>query len=221
MRQRGFTLSEVLVACFVLSMALLVCFELFQWCSRAALLGQSRASLESEGRRLLLGVRMDLMRSDFDGLETDLSRTTLNPEGETMPRHALSFPCLENWSNPASFNTESAAPLWDRYLVLYATRANPGLLVKQFYTPAGAPYQGPMGNLAGLLNEAPASNPNSRGFQVLSQNLESFRVTTDETNKVIECQLVLARRGGRKAEKAALNERHQLSLTTRLENSGP
>lgn len=210
-----------MVACFVLSLALLVCFELFQWCSRAALLGQSRASLESEGRRLLLAIRMDLLRSDFEGLETELTRTFLNPEGETVPRHALSFPCLENWNNPASFNTDSAAPLWDRYTVLYATLANPGLLVKQHYTPAGAPYRGPMGNLAGLVHEDPATNPNGRNFQILSQNLDSFRVLSDDTSKVVECQLVLARRGGRKADKAGLNERHQLSFTTRLENSPP
>lgn len=210
-----------MVACFVLSMALLACFELFQWGSRAALLGQARAGLESEGRRLLLAVRMELLRSDFDGLETDLTRTTLNPEGQTVPRHALSLLCLEDWSDGANINTTAAAPLWDRYMVLYATRANPGQLVKQYYQPAGAPYQGPMGSLAALLSDTPLSNPGAASLHVLSQSLESFRVTSDELSKVVQLNVTLARRGGRKADKANLNERHQLSLTVRLENSGP
>lgn len=221
MKRRGFTLVEVVVACFVLSMALLVCFELFQWCSRAALLGQARAGLESEGRRVLLAVRMELLRSDFAGLETDTTRTTLNPEGQMVDRHALSLLSLANWSNPASFNAASAAPLWDRYMVLYANKANPGLLIKQYYTPAGAPFRGPMANLAGLLSDNPAANAGSRSFQVLSQNLESFQVSSDELSKVVQFNLTLARRGGRKAERASLNERHQLNLAVRLENSGP
>ncbi len=221
MRRRGFTLSEVLVSCMVLSLALMVCFQLFQWCSRAALLGQSRASLEGEGRRLLLSLRMDLMRSDFDGLESETARSVVNAQGQTVDRHALSFPCLDNWSHPGNFNPDSASPRWNRYLVLYATTAQPGLLVKQFYAPAGAPYQGPMGNLGGLLADDPAANPLARSHQVLSQNLESFQVKSDDSSKVVELHWILARRGGRKGEAGSLNERHQLSLATRLENSGP
>ncbi len=210
-----------MVACFVLSMALLVCFELFQWGSRAALLGQARAGLESEGRRVLLAVRMELLRSDFGGLETDSTRTTTNPEGQTVARHALSLPCLENWSDGSKFNTSSAAPLWDRYMVLYATRANPGLLAKQYYKPAGAPYQGPMGNLSALLSDNPTFNPGYSSLQVLSKNIESFQLSSDELSKVVQLNVTLARRGGRKADKAGLNERHQLNLAVRLENSGP
>ena len=210
-----------MAACVVLSLGLLVCFELFQWCSRAALLGQSRADLESEGRRILLAVRLDLLRSDFAGLETDTTRTTLNPEGLTVDRHALSLLCLSNWNDPAKFNTASAAPLWDRYMVLYANLANPGLLIKQSYAPAGAPYRGPLGNLPGLLNDNPAANPGSRGYQVLAQDLESCHITSDDISKIVQLNLTLARRGGRKADKAGLNERHQLNLAVRLENSGP
>ncbi len=221
MKRRGFTLVEVMAACVVLSLALLVCFELFQWCSRAALLGQSRAGLESEGRRVLLAVRLELLRSDFAGLETITTRTTSNPEGQTVDRHALSLLCLSNWNNPASFNTTSAAPLWDRYMVLYANLANPGLLIKQYYAPAGAPYRGPMGNLAGLLNDNPAANLGSKSYQVLAQDLESFQVTSDDLSKVVQFNLTLARRGARKADRASLNERHQLNLAVPMENSGP
>ncbi len=220
MKKRAFSLIELAVATLILSMALLLCFVLFQWGTRAAIQGQMRAGIQGEGRRILLGIRNELMRSDFSTLET-LSRTSPNAEGQPVPRCALSSATLSNWSDAACFDSDSALPLWNRYMVIYATRSNPGLLIKQLYAPPGAPYAGPMGNLAGLVNDDPGTNANAIQRFTLGQNIESFQVVSDEDSKSVHLDIMLAARGGRKGESGKLNERHQLKFDVRLENSGP
>lgn len=220
MNNRAFTLLEVSVSAVILSLALLVCFQVFQWGARVSVQGQMRAGIQGEGRRILLAVRNDLMRSDYSTLET-LSRTATNPEGLPVSRDALCCATLQDWSSPSSFDSNSAVPLWNRYLVIYANRSNPGQLVKQLYAPTGAPYSAPMGSLSSLVQDDPALNPGAYQRTVLGQSLESFRVASNEANKTIDIEILLGVRGGRKGEAGKLNERHQLKFSTRLENSGP
>lgn len=210
------------MAALILSMALLICFQLFQWGTRVAMQGQMRAGIQGEGRRILLGIRTELMRSDFTTLDT-LSRTVPNAEGQMVARGALSSATLRNWSDPASFDSDSALPLWDRYIVIYATTTNPGLLVKQLYSPAGrvVPYAGTLGGLSGLLNNDPSLNANALQRATLGQSIESFQVSSDDQSKNVHLEIMLAARGGRKGESGKLNERHQLKFDVRLENSGP
>ncbi|MBS2034226.1 hypothetical protein JST97_04520 [bacterium] len=220
MNRRAFTLVEVSVSALVLSLALLVCFQLFQWGARVSMQGQLRAGIEGEGRRILLAIRNDLMRSDYTSLET-LSRNATNAEGVSVARHALCCFSLQNWSAASSFAPDSAVPLWDRYLVIYATRSNPGLLVKQLYAPAGAPYVNPFGQLSSLVNDDPSSNPGSIQHLILGQSIESFEIHCDEDSKSVNFDILLGARGARKGEGSKVNERHQLRFSVRLENSGP
>ncbi|MFN8614106.1 MAG: hypothetical protein U0931_41625 [Vulcanimicrobiota bacterium] len=220
MKRRAFTLVEVSVSALVLSLALLVCFQVFQWGSRVSIQGQLRAGIQGEGRRILLAVRNELMRSDFNTLET-LSRTSANADGQLVPRDALCTATLADWNSPASFDANSSVPLWNRYMVIYATRTNPGRLIKQLYAPSGAPYAGPNGSLSSLLNDDPRANPGSLQYFTLGQSIESFQVFSNDESKSVHFDILLGARGARKGEGGKLNERHQLKFDIRLENSGP
>jgi len=215
--KRAFSLLEVMVSMAILSLALLVCFQLFEWGSRAAVLGQARAGLEGESGRILLAIRGDLQRSDYSGLETltDSTRSVTNPEGQLVERHALCTLGLKNWNDPASIDPVAAAPKWDRYVVLYATKSTPGSLVKQTYSVITV---GPMGTLDARVQDNPALN-GALSTQILGQNVEIFRLTQDETAKSLKVDLTLSTRGGRKGGSGRINERFQVSFQTRLENS--
>lgn len=226
MRRRGFSLIEVTLSAVLLSLALLACFQLFEWSSRAFILTHLRSGLEGESRRVLASLATDLRQGDIHGLSVidptlDPTRRVTAPEGESVERDAYSLPSLTHWEDPASINPATALPRWDRYAVVYATLANPGWLIKQYCTPGGtAPYQAPLSDLSGRINENPALNPQSTRPVILSQSVHEFRVTFNDDTDRVTYHLTLAGRGTRKSQGRLTNERCQVSYTTRLENSG-
>lgn len=210
---------ELGVTMVLLSFTLLVCFALFTWGSRAAFQGQTRAGLQAESRKISLAIRNDVMRADYDLTEVLDGRTALNPQGETVPRHAMSSVALSNWSDPSNFDPDQAVPRWDRFFVLYANGSSPGLLVKQTY-PASGPVTNPMANLSAYLNDDPSAN-GALNTNVLTRSLEAFRILADEQSHRLSFRVLLASRGGRKGLTSRLNERYEMVLDVRLENSAP
>lgn len=204
----------------LLSLALLACFQLFEWSSRAFILTHLRSGLEGESRRVLASLATDLRQGDIHGLSV-IDRRVNSPEGDSVERDAYSLPSLTHWEDPAAINPSTALPRWDRYVVVYATLANPGRLFKQYCSPGGsAPYQAPLSDLSSRINDNPALNPQATRPTILTQSVHEFRVTFNDDNDRATYHLTLASRGARKGQGRLTNERYQVSYSTRLENSG-
>lgn len=223
--RRGFSLIELSLSATLLSLALLACFQLFEWSSRAFILANLRSGLEGEARRALASLQADLRQGDFTCLSLivpslDPSRQVASPEGPLVERDAYGLACLTRWDDPSLIDPTTARPRWNRYTVVYATLSNPGLLVKQYCRPGNPPFDGPVPSLAGRINENPALNPQASKPVILSQSVHEFLVRADEPTQTLTYRLTLAGRGTRKAQGRLINERCEVSYTTRLQNTG-
>lgn len=225
MRRSGFSLIELSLSATLLSLALLACFQLFEWSSRAFILAHLRSGLEGEARRVLASLHNDLRQGDFTCLSiinsnVDPARRVASPEGSMVERDGYGLACLTRWDDPALLDAANARPRWNRYTIVYATLTNPGRLVKQYCRPGTPPFDGPVPALAGRMNENPATNPQASPPTILSENVNEFEVLGDEVTQTLTYRLTLAARGTRKAEGKLINERCQVSFSTRLQNTG-
>lgn len=209
------SLLETILACSLLSLALLACFELFLWGTRSFHLSQKRLGLEGEGRRIRVALQADLQRADSNLMSFDRTRNALNLDAETVPRHAYCIPSLQDWQSAASFDSDETVPRWDRFVVVYATTEAEGKLVKRLVDASGGPHLGPLTGSPGAF----AAQPPVTGSQLLSPHLERFELTWDEPRKALRVDLTLAARGGKKGQARRILELHQLVFTQRLENS--
>ncbi len=224
--RKGFTLLELCLSATILTLALLACFGLFEWGSRSFLLVHTRSGLQGEARRAQLSLLADLRRSDFGGLTVINStvmpsRLVTASDGTLVERDAYSIWALDDWDSPISFDPANSQPLWNRYQAVYATTTNPGLLVKQVYSPPGSPYSIPKSDLMLCLNNNPGLNPGARPATVLCQSVHSFAVVSDADKHNVTISLTLSSRGTRKGEKRNVDERFEATFGTRLENSQP
>jgi len=219
--RRAFSLSEIAVACTVLSLALLACLQLFEWSSRAFLLAHLRSGLEGESRRIQASLQPDLRAGDQNTFcLIDPGRQVTGPDGHPLDRGAYALATLSDWSDPLLIDGDLARPRWNRYSVVYASLATPARLIKQPCTAGAPPYTGPLNDLSLRLNEDPALNPGAGNPLILSQCLEEFRVTHDQERGNVVCSFILRDRGGRKAGVRVMDERFQFSFSVRLQNSG-
>jgi hypothetical protein len=220
-------LLEITLSSTLLLVGLGLVFGLFQWGSRSFLLIHLRSGLQTECRRVMAAIGPDLRRSDIhlvdvvDSTVDPARRVFSNLEGEFGQRHALSFANLSRWDDVSLIDSAECLPLWDRYTVIYATRSDPGRLIRQHHTPTGAPYSQPLGNLIGLIQDDPATNPGASRPLVLSSSVLNFEVHIDRDKALVTLQLTLAGTGSLKSGRRQMRERCQTRFTARLENSGP
>ncbi len=208
---------EVSLACALLSLALLACFQLFLWGTRSFQFAQKRLGLEGEGRLIRSALRQDLMRADGNLARFETARSSTNPEAQLVPRHAYCIPGLLNWNQATSFDTQEAVPRWDCYWIVYATLGAEGRLLKRQVRPAGAPYVSTLAGFPGTF----LADPPAADTRALSDHLDAFELAWNDSQKTLRLSFLLAARGGKKGQARQISERHQLAWTVRLENSGP
>jgi prepilin-type N-terminal cleavage/methylation domain-containing protein len=215
-KRSGYTLVELLLALALFGILNALMFSLLQTASRSFGIAISRSTLQSELNLSLVRLQADVRRSSASllSIAADAGRSV-----DGQRRDGVCVSALRDWRAGSSYSPQ-AEPLWDEYVVYYATREQPGRLIRQLHHPAGAPYSMP---LAGF---APASHMNddsgSNGADqttVLAQNLEQFRISYDGGSSVVALDLLLRKRGGLTPEGRRVNEeRVQATCLLRLGN---
>ena len=204
----------------VLAMALfgilnVMIFGLLQSGSRSFSIGMSRSSLQGDLNRSLARLQGEIRRSSASLLSVvaDPSRVV-----DGCRRDGVCASSLSDWRANSSYSP-NLTPLWDEYVVYYATLQQPGQLIRQTYRPAGSPFTQPMTGFtpATHMTDIPANH----GFStvVLAHHLEEFRLRYDGGSNILEVQLLLRRRAGLTPEGRRVNaERVQAHCQLRLSN---
>lgn len=199
-----------------------VTFALFERGTRAFAVGGAQNDLAGDARRSLLALVPDIRLADADLLSVDDSRTCADEAGRSVHRDAFCMGTLSRWDQPDNFNLVQAGVYWDTYSVVYANLAPRGVLVRQNYRPAGAPYAGPWDGFPdSCLAENFHLNAQVKSTRVLSQAVEQFQALYDENLNMLQLELQLVDRGAKKVGGRARDQRSQASVRMKLENTAP
>lgn len=213
-------------------MAILLAFALFELGSRSFRLGSMRHGLQSDARRAAALLDQDLRRSDYGTVKVldsgvNPSLQVLSTSGALVERDGVCLAGLSDWLSGASYDALSSRPLWDEYIVYYATtEAAGGRLIRQVLIPPTAPYSTPYAGftVAASLNLNPVLNAGGvRNTQTLSQHVEELKIVPDAPTQSLQVSLKLRDTGGSKVGTTGrLDESLQLTFQIHPENTeGP
>ncbi len=214
-------MAELLIAAVILGLLLALAFGSVTMVTKLFNETELRQSAELQLRSIKLLLERDLELTDF-WMTNSLSR---GPTGDMGSRDALAVTTLSDWQAPSRYDGVTGRPLWDRYVVWYATQEEPGRLIRQVVAPGGGgltlteAYQDLSSNLSEI---SPEGNRDVLVTRYLSEGLESFRVTPRLQNGTVQVQIQLRSEGGRRAQSMErATENLELTLTFRLRNTWP
>ncbi len=217
----GFSLIELTISMSLLSILMLVAFSLWESATRTFFLSSAKDELSAEARYCLLAITNPLRKSDGTLLSIVNNRTTTGLSGQSVRRDALSFVGVEDWSAPGAISTTDAKMVWNQYYVLYAGLQTTGILVLQTNKPPAPPYISPWSTVLdpASLSETPATNPGAVSTKMLSQSIEQFKASYIDDTQTATIELTFARRGGKKTSTRNIDERTEVKVRIRMENS--
>lgn len=210
--KRAFSLPELVLAMALFGMVSLLIFSMLLSGTRSFNIAMSRSTLQGELNRSLARLQGEVRRSSASlvGLVHEPGRQV-----DSQSRDGICLSALRDWRAPASYDS-SGTPLWDEFVVYYATRETPGRLLRRSLHPVGAPFTGPM---AGLSGASLPDQPGGADTAVLSQHLEEFELRYDGGAGVLEVSLLLRRRAGLTPQGQRVHEeRVQAACRMRLNN---
>lgn len=198
MRARSaFTLLETLIGVVLLGGLIVVVFAVFAVGASGFKLGTARLDLQSEVRRIMTPLRQDLRNSSFQSISSvAVSRNVPAHPPNTQPlipahRDGLCFNGLQQILKDSSYDSNSGFPLWDCYVVYFASLDEPDgkmiRMVLQDPTPAST--------LSVPRSLSPSdlslSNPDllNRNIRVLSNRVLEFEATLDQSNQLVRIHL--------------------------------
>lgn len=153
-----------------------------------------RQSAEVQLRTIKVLLQRDLELTNFWQI-SHVPRTV-----GSEPRDAMALVGLGDWQSPSNFQVASDRPLWDRYIVWYATQQSPGRLVRQLVQPplSGNPFY--TGSYSGLSTSLSDSDPGSNRFasqtRVLSETVSEFELVPRLQNGTVRARIRLKALGG-------------------------
>lgn len=207
--RRAFSLPELVLAIALFGLVSLLVFSMLLNGTRSFNIAMSRSTLQGELNRSLARIQGEVRRSSVS-----LVSLVQGPDRQLglLSREGICLSALRDWRSPASYDP-SGTPLWDEFVLYYATMQTPGRLLRRTFHPAGSPYTAPMTGLT-LLDQ-----PGGSETAVLAQHLEEFKLRYDGGAGVLEASLLLRRRAGRTPQGQRVNEeRVQAACRMRLNN---
>ena len=212
MKRRGFSVAELVVCMALFGLISLLIFSLLLSGSRSFNIVMSRSTLQGELNRSLARLQGEVRRSSI-GLATVLRGSERSVDG--LSRHGICLSSLRDWRAATSYD-DDGAPLWDEFLIFYATLQTPGRLLRTVYHPPGAPFTQPMAGLSAATHLLDQGAPDTA---TLAQHVEEFKLSYDGGAGVLEVSLQLRRRAGRTPEGNRINEeRVQANCRLKLNN---
>lgn len=210
--KRAFSLVELVLVMALFGLISLLIFSLLLSGTRSFNIVMSRSTLQSELNRSLARLQGEVRRSS--GSLVSLVRDA-DRQVNGQSRHGVCLSALRDWRSADSYNSVGE-PLWDEFVLYYATMQTPGRLLRRVYHPAGVPFARPMAGLAAATDLLDQGGPDTA---VLAQHVEEFQLNYDGGSAVLEASLRLRRRAGRTPEGGRVNEeRVQAACRLRLNN---
>lgn len=191
----GYTLAEALVTLMIFAsisgLAFLTFFRSTLFFQRSIV----RQQLQSELTRFDVLFERDAVLTDH---------TLCYSEDRVLPigvRDGLSMASVTDWYDPAYFDPTTQLPIWNEYIVYYATRGDEGKLYRQRVAPTAVPPNGfnvPYVTMLANMNDvSPQLNANVVKTTLVSEHVASFDVRLRAMGD-IEVNLRLHRRGAGK-----------------------
>lgn len=217
----GFSLLELAISTSLLSILMLVAFSLWESATRSFFLSSAKEDLSAEARHCQLAITNPLRKSDGTLLSIRNDRLTTGLSGQSVRRDALSFVGVEDWSAPTAISNKDAKMVWNQYYILYAGLQTSGILVLQTNKPSAPPYISPWPTALdpANLSETPISNPGAVSTKMLSQSIEQFKTSYNDDTQTATLELTFARRGGKKTSTRNIDERTEIKVRVRMENT--
>ncbi len=197
--RRGFTLIELVVAIFLLFLILSTTILAFYLGTRSFHHAILRQGLQGDTQKLAVLLGRDVRLTDYHSAFI-VPRTYITADGDSVQRDGLAIAALSDWQDPNRFDPVTGLPLWDRYVVYYATDdADSGALIRQVIDP-GAPTNGvPYFALGSNLLTDPTLNSGHFAHTVISDQVHHFELSLSDSSASLEVRLVLRRAGARRA----------------------
>lgn len=222
--KRGFSLLETVLATGFLALVTLLAFSLFGSGSRSLQLTVLRQDLQTQAQRTRMLFDRDVRRGSelVLSVANGAARQTVSVFGGTVQRDALAVATLDDWLTPASYDPVDSRPLWDQYVVYYATTEPEGRLIRQVIQSGAPPYTGPLPLGPAQLDDDPAVNAGTIvTTQVLATSVDAFEVLVNPDG-IVEASLRLRRAGMKRPDGAEnADESLELDFFIRPENSPP
>lgn len=184
-RSPGFSLIELVIAVGIFGILSILIFSFFRFGTRSFQAATNKQGLQLDALRAMESLQTELKRSNRASVTVldGPSRTITAPVEGPVQRNGVSFLTLKNWqdkTNPNNFDLESQAPLWNRYLVFYATKDEIGQFIRVKADPNPAPegaIEMVQDDLDLLLRDDPSLNNFAGGtppYTILTKNVLEF-----------------------------------------------
>ena len=197
-RSRGLSLIETIVCFAILTFimgAILIAFTHSSRSFRHALL---RQGLQGDAIKLETLLGRDVRMTNFYS-NIVVNRPFTTSGGRLVNRDGLSVAAMDDWDNPANYDPVTSLPLWNQYIVYYATNDGDfGKLYRQLIDP-GAPTGGlPYPTLSANMRNDPSLNLDVITTNLISSQVDDLSIRPDDNTQGMEVVLRLRRRGERR-----------------------
>lgn len=222
MSRRGLTLLEVMVVALLLAFVIGATFMLFAFGTKGFHQAVARQGVVGQTRGIGVRLRADVEVTHLYSLSI-VPRTWILADGTTVRRDGFAFAAMDDWNSPANFQATSGFPIWNRYVVWYATQGESGSLVRQLIDP-GSPFTIPVpyAALGSNLDDDPLGNSDLEQSKILSKDVLSLEVRMDEIRQLVYVDLKMRKRGLRTVQGAGeMDEVHQAVFSLRALNTNP
>lgn len=197
-RQNGLSLLETMVSMSILAFVMGAVFLAFTESSRTFQHSLLRQGLQGDAAKMESLVGRDVRISDFY-TRAIIDRSFTTSDGRVVERDGFSVAALSDWDEPTNFDSVTGLPLWNQYVVYYATNdEDSGRLVRQLVDGAGSTGGAPYLGLATNMSNDPSLNGNVLTSTLVSSQVDEFRVDADDGTHALEIRLKLRRRDGRR-----------------------
>ncbi len=193
-RITGGTLIEVLVALSIFLGFLAAMFVLFEKGYQAFRFLDQRQSVQGQVLRISTALEADFRVSHLGSIGIEGSQVMV--DGQLQPRAMVSCLTLNDWRDPANFQSGTGIPKWNRYAVYRSSSDPQGTLERLLIRPSSIPTEGlPVAPLLGL---ATLTGPEIVGRQTLCQDVLAFECVLDLVGERVLQTLRLRRDVGRR-----------------------
>ena len=219
-RERGNLLLELIVSMGIFTLLIGLLFAAFHQGTR--IFGETtvRQSTARQMRNIRLLLGRDAKLANFWN-STFLSRYNAS----YGYRDALALSALSDWDDPTKFDGFSGRPLWDRYVVWYATEELNGKLYRQLVAPSftGPSLIDPYDTLpSNVSNIDPNNNDDIISSRLLSESVRNFRLDLRAQDGTLRAVVRLLSKGGPGVQTQTRVEDHlEVEMTFELRNSWP
>lgn len=239
----GFAMIELVVSAGIFVILSILIFSFFRFGTRSFQQANAKQGIQVDALRVMESLQAELKRSSIASVDHlhgyDNGRTVTSVEG-TVNRDAISFVTLDNWKDKTdgvNFDLKTQVPLWNTYMVFYATKEEIGRLIRLRVSPNPPPHgtvRFARSQFLNIIEDDPESNHfdgKIPPYVALAKNVLEFQViTNDDTDGAhlgrgeVEISIKLKQKHQQRpnsSEPAREFDYYELRVNSRPENSYP